>query len=127
MSECLSCCPGAAPGDPCIALCCGYCRPLEPSECVDHTDCASGREWCVDGECVPCDNSGLYCDLYCEFGFIDPINGCQPCECNPPYRPCIHDEDCGAGTCDHSECLSCCPGSAPGTACVDLCCGRCVE
>ncbi len=51
-----------------------------PSDCVEDAGCEYGQEWCEEGECVPCDNSGLTCDLYCEHGFAIR-NGCTPCEC----------------------------------------------
>jgi hypothetical protein len=36
--------------------------------------------------------------------------------------PCMSDDDCGGGSCDTSECLSCC---APGEPCIAVCCGTC--
>lgn len=65
--------------------------------CETDADCEPGgfgRAWCEGGTCVPCDNSGLYCDLWCEYGFVTPRNGCQPCRCNE--GPC---EAVGEGYC----------------------------
>lgn len=35
---------------------------------------------------------------------------------------CTSDDDCGGGTCNTSQCLSCC---APGEVCIAVCCGTC--
>jgi hypothetical protein len=57
MSECLSCCPGADPGDPCIAACCGRCVPDSPVLGGDRDEhgCipSAGYVWCEPlGECI---------------------------------------------------------------------------
>jgi hypothetical protein len=125
MTECLSCCPDAPPGTPCIALCCGRCTPAPTATCAADADCTAGEAWCEGGVCVPCDNSGLACLLYCEHGMVPPRNGCQPCICAAGYTACMGDEHCPE-RCDMTECLSCCPDAPPGTPCIDACCGRCV-
>lgn len=86
--------------------------------CEVDEDCENGfgRAWCEGGTCVPCDNSGLSCTLYCPNGFVPPRNGCQPCECAP--RPC---ERVGEGYC---TCDALCGGVS------QLCeagLGRCIE
>ena len=99
---------------------------VKPTGCTTDADCRYGAEWCEDGACVACDNSGVFCDLYCKNGMIDRRNGCQPCICRRDYVPCLSDEACGDGQiCDRSECLSCCPGSTG--ACILACCGKCVD
>lgn len=126
LSECLSCCPDAGPDEPCILLCCGRCTAGSGGEpaCQGHEDCVFGAEWCLDGTCVPCDNTGLTCGIRCPL--VEPINGCQPCQCDVPYVPCQSDADCQGGRCDRSECRSCCPDAPPGSACIAVCCGACV-
>lgn len=127
LGECLSCCPDAPPGSDCIGACCGQCVEQPTKTCVSDTDCTAGAEWCIDGLCLPCDNSGLYCDLYCANGMVAPRNECQPCICLPDYVPCLDDAQCGPeGVCNTAVCLSCCPGAPPGTACIDVCCGECI-
>ena len=86
--------------------------------CGVDEDCEDGwgRAWCEEGTCVACDNSGVDCLLDCEFGFVPPRNGCQPCECAP--APC---ETVGTGYC---TCDVACGGD------LMLCeagLGRCVE
>jgi hypothetical protein len=90
-------------------------------DCVADADCEPdgwGRAWCDadTGGCVPCDNSGMVCDLWCEHGFVPPRNGCRPCECAD--APC---ETIGEGYC---TCDAGC--GTPGLLCeVGL--GRCVD
>jgi len=99
---------------------------VKPTGCTTDADCRYGAEWCEDGACVACDNSGVFCDLYCKNDMIARRNGCQPCICRRDYVPCLSDEACGDGQiCDRSECLSCCPGSTG--ACILACCGKCVD
>jgi len=126
LTGCLSCCPDAAPGSPCVAACCGKCAPAPTKTCRADADCASGAEWCEGGKCVPCDNGGIACKIACANGLVDPRNGCQPCQCKASYVPCLDAAQCGSGTCDSSACLSCCPDAAPGSPCVAACCGKCV-
>ncbi|MDI7269895.1 MAG: hypothetical protein QME96_18035 [Myxococcota bacterium] len=122
LSECLSCCPDAGPDVDCITMCCGRCAAGARYPCEHHGECAFGAEWCIDGVCAPCDNSGLACLIGCVL--VDPIHGCQPCRCASGYTPCMSDDQCPE-RCDLSECLSCCPDAAPGTSCIDACCGAC--
>jgi hypothetical protein len=86
--------------------------------CEVDEDCEDGfgRAWCMDGVCVPCDDSGSTCDLWCPDGFVPARNGCQPCECAP--GPC---ETVGQGAC---TCDVLC--GEPGTVCEPGL-GRCVE
>jgi hypothetical protein len=81
----------------------GDAGPLPDADgpCERDTDCAAGLQWCEDGVCVDCDNSGLFCDLACESGY-EPYerNGCHPCDC-APVNECVADADCpgiGGGT-----------------------------
>ncbi len=86
--------------------------------CVVDEDCEYGwgRAWCVDGFCVPCDDSGRTCDLWCPDGFVPERNGCQPCECAEP--PCAF---VGTGYC---TCDAGC--GEPGMVC-ETGLGRCIE
>lgn len=69
-----------------------------PALCSTDADCLKGEEWCVGGSCVPCDNSGLMCNIQCEFGWLPYTrNGCYPCACAPPNE-CGADTDCGDPT-----------------------------
>jgi len=86
--------------------------------CGVDGDCEGGYGyfWCVDGTCVPCDDSGRTCGLWCPHGFVPPRNGCQPCECEE--APCTRIGE-GYCTCDA-------PCGEPGAVCeVGL--GRCVD
>jgi eight-cysteine-cluster-containing protein len=97
-------CPGGR-----SAMCC---LPEEPpvEGCVGDSGCPAGAEWCENGECVQCDNSGLYCDLYCPNGFV-VRNGCYPCECadEPIPEICTDDSQCRAGAewCEGGQCVEC--------------------
>ena len=84
--------------------------------CDTDADCPAGVAWCEGGRCVPCDNSGLDCGIYCPDGFVPPRNGCQPCACNPPACSTVGEGYC---TCD----AGC---GEPGLLCeVGL--GRCIR
>jgi subtilisin-like proprotein convertase family protein len=76
-------------------VCDTFCPLPDPdcSVCVEDADCEHGREWCEEGECVPCSNAGRHCTLYCEHGFVSR-NGCTPCVCAEPAR----DDRCDDGT-----------------------------
>ncbi len=87
--------------------------------CTVDADCEPGgfgRAWCVDETCVPCDDSGSYCDLWCPHGFVPERNGCQPCIC--AEAPC---EQVGTGYCTCDA-----PCGDTGTTC-EAGLGRCVE
>ena len=85
--------------------------------CGEDEDCeyGFGRAWCVDGTCVPCDDSGRTCELWCEHGFVPERNGCQPCACAEP--PC---ERFGEGYCTCDA-----PCGDPGAVC-EAGLGRCI-
>jgi hypothetical protein len=87
---------------------CTPCRCARSNGCLSDADCQYGEQWCVDGECSACDNSGLYCDMYCEFGYVER-NGCTPCQCAEPENTCETDGDCeyGAEWCTDGECTEC--------------------
>jgi len=54
------------------------------SGCATDADCAFGAEWCVHGECVPCDDGAALCDILCADGWSTyERNGCSPCACAP--------------------------------------------
>ena len=82
-----SCCYGNACQDPVAGS----------STCDSDAECTSGQEWCTDGVCEPCDNTGAICDLACVngFTFAPTRNGCSPCECIPEQGACLSDTDCG--------------------------------
>lgn len=62
--------------------------------CTRDTECRVGEQWCEDGTCVDCDNSGLACRLACDEGWeLYVRNGCHPCEC-APVNACTADADC---------------------------------
>ncbi|MBN1770988.1 MAG: hypothetical protein JXB32_07005 [Deltaproteobacteria bacterium] len=88
--------------------------------CETDEDCEPGgfgRAWCVDGRCVPCDDSGRDCLLACEYGLVPERNGCQPCECSDE-PPC---ELVGEGSCTCDA-----PCADPGMTC-ETGLGRCVR
>jgi hypothetical protein len=88
----------------------GICRPAQGDECDGDSDCSWGTNWCEEGACVECDNSGLICDRACPPGTHMPTrNGCFPCEC-VPNNECLSDRDCRDG-------LRC----VPGDVCADWC------
>lgn len=95
------------------------------SGCETDSDCTVGDEWCVEGACVECDNSGLLCDIFCSPpGWTTYMrNGCSPCECAPPNQ-CTSDAECeGDSTCVAGEfCWDWCPEDDPsccfGNTCV---------
>ena len=104
----------------------GVCMPTGPTPCETDLDCAWGAQWCEDGECVECDNSGLVCFIACEDGYgLAERNGCHPCEC-VPLSECTADDECLPWQrCEPgSECLHWCPAGDPsccyGNRCVDL-------
>ncbi len=86
------------PGTPMYCDASGDCvigRPECPGGCTSDEACEPGAEWCVGGECVPCDNSGQLCDLACADGWVLlERNGCTPCSCAPPTE-CTDDAACG--------------------------------
>ncbi|MBX3272143.1 MAG: hypothetical protein KF729_17895 [Sandaracinaceae bacterium] len=89
---------------------------LAPSPvCRTDRDCPS-REWCVEGACVPCDDSGTRCDILCPSGWgLYERNGCTPCECAPPNE-CVSDADCPFGALER-RCMAgafCALGCTPG-------------
>ncbi len=79
--------------DACLAA---YRACLTP--CTTDAECPSATAWCEGGVCVPCDNSGLLCDIACSTpGWMTyERNGCFPCECGPPNE-CVADTECGRG------------------------------
>jgi len=69
-----------------------------PHGCSSDEDCTFAEQWCVEGECEACDNTGLTCLLACENGWeLYTRNGCHPCACSPPNE-CEADSDCDSGT-----------------------------
>lgn len=87
------------PGEP--GCCVGAtCQPEGGGgSCTKDVECAFGAEWCQDGSCEPCDNSGLLCFIACGEGFtINQRNGCTPCQCTLANE-CTSNVECGAGTC----------------------------
>lgn len=80
--------------------------------CTSDADCTEGSEWCEDGECVACDNTGQLCDLACvEGSSMVTRNGCTPCACQPD-NACTSDADC-----DSANGELC----APGDVCLTWC------
>lgn len=78
--------------------------------CSTDSDCEPGNQWCTDGTCVDCDNSGLACFLVCPEGeSLYERNGCHPCECKA-VNQCAFDVDCGPG-------MAC----VPGQDCIGWC------
>jgi hypothetical protein len=70
--------------------------PDSGTPCTRDSDCLAGEQWCADGSCVACDNSGLTCDIECEVGTaLYERNGCHPCECGR-INECATDADCPA-------------------------------
>jgi hypothetical protein len=55
-----------------------------PLACRTDDACPAGEQWCTDGFCESCDNSGLFCDLACPPGqTFAQRNGCVQCRCVP--------------------------------------------
>jgi hypothetical protein len=89
------------------------CLEGSPHVCRSDGDCEEGAEWCVDGECVPCDNTGTVCLIACRQGWsVYSRNGCTPCEC-APINVCDRDADCA----EHPQGEVC----VPGAFCTDWC------
>jgi hypothetical protein len=92
-------------------------------ECATDADCQEGAEWCVEGACQPCDNSGLMCDLACSNGWVFyERNGCHPCDC-APANECTRDADCGAGRKCYAGafCWDWCPPDDPSCCFGNFC------
>ena len=98
--------------------------------CSTDSECATGREWCEHGTCVPCDNSGLACYLACQAGWtLYERNGCYPCDC-APEGDCVADADCpeaGQKCWAGLFCWDWCPADDPsccfGNLCAPTACG----
>lgn len=91
--------------------------------CDTDADCVEGEEWCVEGACVECDNSGLLCDIACAFGWNTyERNGCFPCAC-APTNDCTSDDTCeGGGRCEAGEfCWDWCPEGDPSCCYGNVC------
>jgi hypothetical protein len=89
------------------------CLEGSPHGCRTDGDCEEGAEWCVDGECVPCDDTGTACDIGCSQGWdLYSRNGCTACEC-APINVCDGSADC-AGSPQGEVCV-------PGRFCTDWC------
>jgi hypothetical protein len=107
----------------------GLCMPAGAA-CERDADCAFGSQWCVDGACVDCDNSGTACFLACTEGEeLEERNGCHPCNC-VPVNECQSDADCSEGVCQPGQqCLMMCPLGDPsccyGNQCVPGSGGAC--
>lgn len=96
----------------CVPSTCS-CDP-QTGDVVCTADCGGGT--CVmQGDCPP-----VPCDLFCEFGFEEDMNGCELCECAPaPDCGCQSDADCVKAS---PGCCSCAMGGkevAVAAACVD--------
>ena len=93
--------------------------------CATDSECTVGSEWCVEGACVPCDNSALDCDLACENGWeLYERNGCHPCAC-APTNACRSDSECGSdATCAAGAFCWCSgdPACCQGNVCVPNAC-----
>jgi len=101
----------------------GVCLP-EDNTCEADADCEFGVQWCEDGECGDCDNSGMVCDIDCGEGYeLEERHGCFPCNC-VPITECRADEDCdGDDICQAGEmCFFWCEAGDPtccyGNTCV---------
>src|SRR5690606_26662498 len=88
---------------------------------------ARGAEWCVEGRCVPCDNSGIACRIACPAGWsLYQRNGCTPCACAPDNE-CASDADCAsvgptAARCYAGAfCWDWCPPGDPSCCFGNLC------
>lgn len=91
--------------------------------CATDTDCTAGSLWCVGGTCVPCDNTGLICDLACGNGWqLYVRNGCHPCEC-APLNACTSDGDCGGNDKCYAGafCWDWCPADDPSCCFGNIC------
>lgn len=97
-----------------------------PVPCDTDEDCTSGEEWCVGGQCIPCDNSGLSCEIDCVEGW-QPYerNGCHPCAC-APSNACTSDDECTSsgttGKCYAGAfCWDWCPEGDPSCCLGNIC------
>lgn len=120
-------CDGQTYGNECEAQAAGI-NTAHPGECgmppcTTDADCTQGKQWCEQGICVACDNSGLLCDLACPFqwDFIER-NGCYPCAC-APSNECTADAQCSGGQkCYAGQyCWSWCPPGDPSCCLGNIC------
>ncbi len=91
--------------------------------CQTDAQCTPGEQWCVQGQCVPCDNSGTVCDLACEKDWeFYRRNECLACAC-APLNDCVSDEDCQADeTCYAGRfCWDWCPEGDPSCCYGNIC------
>lgn len=92
--------------------------------CVNDDGCTIGEQWCVGGECVPCENSGTRCAIECDHGWETySRNGCTPCEC-APTNACVSDETCETegDQCYAGEfCWDWCPPGDPSCCFGNIC------
>ena len=98
-----------------------------PFGCASDAECAAGAQWCVNGTCVPCDNSATVCDITCPQGWTTyERNGCTPCEC-APTNASIADADCpgpAAQQCYAGNfCWDWCPPGDPSCCFGNTCSG----
>jgi hypothetical protein len=115
----------ALPGTSFFCDASGTCGPAPVlcSGCATDADCVFGLEWCVDGACGPCDDSGKLCDILCEDGWSTYTrNGCSPCAC-APTNDCTNDSECGQDAwCYAGEfCWDWCPPGEPGCCYGNIC------
>lgn len=114
-SQCLSCCTD--PSQPCIALCCGKCVPLQ-AKCQTDSDCGVGQ-YCelsidaagiISGKCTNLPEGACVRDTDCGEGGKCVIGACPECFPCPCFGKCEYQWTCQ----DHSDC-------PPGQECKQYC------
>jgi|GEM_PF-1340841 len=115
--------PGCQPGQPCPAVCYGFCVEPDPppTGCYSDGQCGAGEHCSVsDGDCQtpPGCTAGGDCPAVC-------YGECVP---NETENFCYSDQDCGPGThCSVSDGVcDAPPGCSAGQPCPDVCTGQCV-
>jgi hypothetical protein len=89
--------------------------------CRGDGDCIEGEEWCLDGHCRPCDNSGRFCRIACPEGWsVYTRHGCNPCECAPPNE-CANDRECPDGRVCYPGAFCWCSPAEPGCCMGNVC------
>lgn len=99
--------------------------------CEAQADGSCG--WTMTGDAAQClaeanDCNPVMCEMYCEYGFVKDVKGCEICSCNEPpadagcesHDDCDADEYCQPIVCITAPCLNpCVERGVEGDACSE--------